>query len=937
MSFIVENVRIIRYNFEVMVHVYSSNPQSDSRWQISRQVMTLLLIVGVMFVIVFSAYSFYKKFKEPVSLTIDAIPLNAACIIDVHEWNQLADDLREGKVNIWNSFIRQKGGAKLASELFYIDSLLAQNEEISNKINNGNAYLSFHKQDSASVNMLFSLQVGNNGIANEIDRFFFEQTKRQSSIYGKIKGVVVKKTFLHKINKTYYYAIVKGVFIGSFDQQLISTSINNVFSGRSLNKNAAFRKVKAAAGSSENIHIYIQYAEFSPLLNNLIRTDRDLLSLSLNRFAEWSVFDVKLSDNHLLLNGITALNDSIPFYLTQYRIQKPSGISVSSILPSSTVLFMHQSVSDYPALIQQQRRLFNRKASLDTINLMSFVSPWIGPEITLAVIDSGCGLETDSSVNQLSSRVFAVIRTTDVELALSKMSKLADTLKCILKDSSSEKSGHIRNLGCNNIVPMLFGQQFSAITESYYTSIDDYILFGNCPEQLQWIKLQYSLGQTLTASSKYKEVSSLLSESSNMMLYANMQNLTTVIQEIFHKEVAEMYLQMLPFFMKYNSLAIQYTMKEDIFLSNVILSTAGNVEEEYKERVVLLDTTIFKHPYLFYDAIDSLQKMVVFDCKKNMYITTMEGEVLVKKSIPELPMGDIHAIDYYKNGRLQFVFNTENFICGYDHNGSTFNGYPIRLPFKSTGKMVVVDFDTIQDYRFLIPSENKLYNYNKEGKEPAGWKQFEMPGKIAGTIRCFSVGDKDIIAVSDNLGNIGLAARKGTPLFKQGVNIKKGLLSDFYLGRLRGKPVIISSDTKGSIVFIDTTGRVEFVKTPARSKWHQFIMDDINSDRVPEYIYSDNGHLVVCDFKGQQMAVIKTSQGQYVAPTIYNLSGYNKRLSYMDASAKTCYLFNEELDTKQMKSYRGATVPIFYKSELQDVSLMISATDNKVYFHSIVW
>ena len=52
-----------------------------------------------------------------------------------------------------------------------------------------------------------------------------------------------------------------------------------------------------------------------------------------------------------------------------------------------------------------------------------------------------------------------------------------------------------------------------------------------------------------------------------------------------------------------------------------------------------------------------------------MYLISLEGKLIWKKNIDSKIIGEIHQIDLYKNGRLQYAFNTENDFQIIDKNG----------------------------------------------------------------------------------------------------------------------------------------------------------------------------------------------------------------------------------------------------------------------------
>ena len=60
---------------------------------------------------------------------------------------------------------------------------------------------------------------------------------------------------------------------------------------------------------------------------------------------------------------------------------------------------------------------------------------------------------------------------------------------------------------------------------------------------------------------------------------------------------------------------------------------------------------------------------MVQDNKNILYLISNEGEIIWEKDLKSKIIGDIFQIDLYKNGRLQYAFNTEKSLMILDKNG----------------------------------------------------------------------------------------------------------------------------------------------------------------------------------------------------------------------------------------------------------------------------
>ena len=96
--------------------------------------------------------------------------------------------------------------------------------------------------------------------------------------------------------------------------------------------------------------------------------------------------------------------------------------------------------------------------------------------------------------------------------------------------------------------------------------------------------------------------------------------------------------------------------------------------------------------------------MIIQDGNKNIYLINEKGKRLWKKQLGGLILDKINQLDYYKNGKLQYVFNTEDSLYILDRLGRNVENFPIELNSKQnadthlliTIKIENIEFDTLR-------------------------------------------------------------------------------------------------------------------------------------------------------------------------------------------------------------------------------------------------
>ena len=76
----------------------------------------------------------------------------------------------------------------------------------------------------------------------------------------------------------------------------------------------------------------------------------------------------------------------------------------------------------------------------------------------------------------------------------------------------------------------------------------------------------------------------------------------------------------------------------------------------------LLDTTFSMKPQLVENHYTKQNEIFLQDDGNTIYLINKAGRILWKQKIAEPINSNIYQIDYYRNGKLQLLFSTENYL-----------------------------------------------------------------------------------------------------------------------------------------------------------------------------------------------------------------------------------------------------------------------------------
>lgn len=127
--------------------------------------------------------------------------------------------------------------------------------------------------------------------------------------------------------------------------------------------------------------------------------------------------------------------------------------------------------------------------------------------------------------------------------------------------------------------------------------------------------------------------------------------------------------------------------------------------------------------------------------------------------------GRVQNIDYFGNGKIQFLFCAGSKLWAIDRLGHWVNGFPAEL-----GKPVllgpdVYDFTGASGYTVMIlHKDNSLERYNLHGKRPDGWKGIRAPETVKNLPELMETGEKRFWAVRTSVRTIIYPFEGGEPV-----------------------------------------------------------------------------------------------------------------------------------------------------------------------------
>ncbi|MEA3479672.1 MAG: DUF3352 domain-containing protein [Bacteroidota bacterium] len=899
---------------------------------VSRKIILYGILSIVLLGILGGGFYYYQKFSRHASNPFNAIPSNTAIFFELQDPLQTFAQL-ENENELWMSLKGIPQFRSFTADLNAMDTLMKHHEGMQDLFGKQKFYISFHQQGESQTEVLYLFQLDPPLVESSVDKFIMDlygnkcHSNEITHHEARIEQVIDESRVI------FSYTIYKGLFIGSHAESLVRTSIDQLDSEHSI-INPAFEKVKKTAGKNVDANIYIQHHFFNALVQQVCGAGyHESISLLAN-LGLWSETDLILKKDELLLNGYTNAIDSLQQFLSLFSQQKPQAIEITRILPYHTKFILSLGVSSFDKyysryldylkdneqleLHQELLSSFNRQLNTDVINT---ISSWIGHEIATVI----AGHDQAGS----SPHTFTLIHAKDREKAWDVMDAYSTG------DPLHYKDYLIKKIAGDHSIPAFFGRGFQAASQHFFVHIDDYVVFAENPSALeQFINIYFS-GKTLKRNENYKNFADNLSDKSNIFIYLNIRNSNDLVKKYLSSSLADLVSKNTEVFSNFEGLAAQFSFNNGMFYTNIYAKyNPAFIQEDLSIWKVILDSDIQGQPHFVKDHRTNTLKIVVFDKEHQMYLIDHNGKIVWKIPIGEEVISSVYPVDFYKNGKIQYLFNTESNIYLIDLLGRPVAGYPIKLSPKASNGLSVFDYEGRRNYRILLAREdNRIYNLDINGLPIRGWKKPMAKDVITRPVEHVRMQNKDYLLTVDTKGQVMILNRKGVPRINLKEDYTQAANTIFYPNRTNStKGIILTTDQDGKLTYIKTNGKIDKTDFGSFSPEHHFLYEDFDNNGHKDFIFLDRSELIVYD-RFKEIILQHTFKDEIgSSPVIIPVSENKNIIGIVSDETRRIYLFDNEGNLVSTPDMIGKT-QILVGSVLNDGQLNLIVGSGNTLFN----
>ncbi len=880
-------------------------------------ISVIILVAGLAVLGYFMQQGRINYFTDPYK----SISPSAAIIIETPDLQSFINSVTTGK-GLTGEAGKVKEFGLLSKKLKYLADQMNK-PQYQKIINRSPAIISFHPFVSGRLELLSSMAV-----PPDLKTRQLKDILRQSGIRS-INETDAHGTRILEVpytvdtqNDTAFFSVVSGLMLCSTERSLINDAISRTGNEDDIRSVPGFSKVLLAAGKNED-KIFVIFRNLQNLFKPVFREEFASFAADIGRLAGCSGGDIYITDKGLVLSGYTESLDTHES-LFKFKSGMAGTFHTYKILPSGTILFesLNKNAVTVPSVPQE-----NRAAKL-ALKLREYT----GDEITRAIIDIKGRPVSDNNliIYELKNRSYAEkIFLDDINPDINK-----DNIYFFRPDDQVNIPVY-QTPFTGFAAAMMPGFQKN-INDSWFAFYDNYLITGSSYITISRLLYDNLLNKTLANDLAYRDFESTLPSIAGYYLYLVPSRIIDYLAPYLNDNLIRDLRANMNSLDKIPAIGYQIVSSNNMIYNSLSVRFKDEARiESNTEWETLLDTIAAIKPFFFTNHLTGAKEIFIQDLNNNAYLINVAGRILWKVPLGERIKGSIYMIDYFRNGKYQLLFSSENFLHLLDRNGNYVERYPVRLRSRATNSLALFDYDNDRTYRLLIAGEDKMiYAYDKSGNVVKGWKPFRTTGTVKSEISWFRVSGKDYLVLADE-SSVYLLDRTGNIRLSLKEPVTRAANSAIRL--IQDSPSsLVCTAPDGTVQLIHFDGSVTKFSLRKLSVDHSFDFFDVNGDGFGEYILIDKGILYLYNHNRTEIFTKQFSSGKVGGPINFIFSSSDRKIGVIDINKNLIYLIDSNGDTMTGFPLKGASM--FSIGKLSDKSgwhLIVGGTDRFLYNYKL--
>lgn len=765
-----------------------------------------LITLGVIFLLV-AGYFFYEKFiVKGAAQPWDMVPSDAILVYEKSSCHSCFETLNKSSIaTVIERIALYK--RPIDSIQYQVNSLLKDKTEY---------LVSAHVTKKDEIDLVYYLPLKIESENTTLNFFRSDRYKYSTREFNSIK--------IHELrlaNQVFSFALIDGVWIGSFTPFLIEDVVRTYKEDTPSLKSTALRRQSFANIKEDAGNLYLQLTKVHELLS-VFSYDQSIFLSSLGRSA---VLDIKTVENGIVLNGFSIDSvDHSNYMLSLFQHQTPVTFGLKHLISNRAFAVSSYGVSDGAKFFNDRLNFVAKRnpALKDTLSRLSANNKFNIESLYNYIADEISVCYFEAPKGKTFSKVL-LIETKMPEKWIATFNNIAAKLSVDTIFYERYAQYEIREVPIHKFPEKMFWPLVTGFNQSYYTSINKHVIavsesleeLKNC---LDDIEAEDTWGRSV-AQNNFLE-STLLE--SNLSLYLNPSRSWSLISRQLQPRWQSFVSDNAALLRSIQMSAIQFSHLGNSYYTNALFTYKPFVASENLRAKSLSEKimTNFDRGILNIRAVRShisrSNEVLIQDSLNDLSLISSDGKVLWRIPIGDPIVSDVSQVDFFNNGKLQYLFCTANSIHIIDRLGNAVAPYPVYLPSLQIQYLTLIDYDNSKRYRFMAADKKgQLWMFDKEGNSLEGWRPKNIGGALAMPPRHYRIKGKDYLLAIRTDGQVFLMNRRGENLNRFPMDSESIPVGDCYLeaGNSISSTYFVVVSRDGYRIKFTTEGKVQSRET----------------------------------------------------------------------------------------------------------------------------
>ncbi|WP_088653577.1 DUF3352 domain-containing protein [Geofilum rhodophaeum] len=621
-------------------------------------------------------------------------------------------------------------------------------------------------------------------------------------------------------------------------------------------------------------------------------------------FGTWTELDLNLRNNSLMMNGFSGgKGDSLLLHL--FRHIEPQRPELPAILPAETRFMMAYSLGsgsrfrdNFRALMaarpadkkrEEQLQAFKRSHQQE---FDAHVFSYIQEEATLAYVQS------DKTTAYQALLVFNTVgqaRSLELLEGLSRPnSPAAEPVQWLQIDSQTRYPVYrTPEADC-------FSAYWQPILPEtpvrYFSFYRNYLVFADDPAVLEHFFYANLLQRTLATHPYFNSFAENFSYRENLFLFAEPGHILPLAQKVLNPAVFHSTTEQNKALSNFYGLGLQFSSAADLVYTSLFTQHTPHRDKEprtiWQSR---LDSSLTMKPALVDNHNNNEKEILVQDAGNTLYLLNNKGRILWKRNLEGPILSEVYQIDYYRNNKLQYLFNTADRIYLLDRNGNHVARYPLNLSAKATNGLAVFDYDNNKDYRiFVALDDRQVHLFDKTGNSVTGWNRPQTEGAVTTPVQHFVSQGRDYLVFSDTYRSY-ILDRRGDIRVRPDRTFVRNPDSPFFLqGEDSDRAALVSTTELGQLATIALpSGQTVLQDIEGLRGKHSLALVDAASPR-PRYLLTTENQLRLIDQEHKSLFNVTFENKIQPLADVYRFSASDTKFGVVEQEGGKIHLINSD-------------------------------------------